>query len=173
MIGITVLFLLIVLIFVINFIATRFSTDFSNDDNPKLRKRLYRGMVFFIIFILIGDEIIGGTQMAYFCLSEPELQILVDDLEGRTVRGRSVRRSQEFTLINIMKLTTKVEDANTGELVTKTYWYNATGGGLSRIISFNGSKKPILFNGECSNTKEFYQLRRQNNVKYLMQLEEG
>ncbi|MDO6446254.1 hypothetical protein Q4493_10770 [Colwellia sp. 1_MG-2023] len=169
MIGIIALFFLVIIFVIVHSIANRFANDFSSENNPKLRKRLYKFAFSFCVLLLVGDEVVGGTQMAYFCLSEPKLEILVDDLKDRTVKGSSVRSHQEFTLIKIMKLITTVVDVNTGELITKTYWYKATGGWLSRTIAFNGSKKPILFNGECSNTKEFYQLRRQNNVKYLPQ----
>jgi len=164
MIGLLTLFLLFILIFVVNLIATRFSKDFSSDDNPKLRKRLYRGMVFFIIFILIGDEIIGGTQMAYFCLVEPDVQVLIDDLEGRKVRGTTEFHIKESAILEVKKGTRKFIDVESQELVATGYTYISQGGWLSQAIAFNGSKKPILFNESCSNTKEFYQLISSNQM---------
>jgi|GEM_PF-2471328 len=168
MIGIIALFCLIVLIIVVHIIANRFANDFSGDSNPKLHKRLYRIALTFILFVLVGDEIIGGTQLAYFCLSENGRQVFVDDLEGRTIQSRSTTTFvKEYTPIEIQGGVSSIYDINTQELVFKRYWYSARGGWLSRAISFNGSKNPILFDGSCSNTQKLKQLRFKNNMKYI------
>lgn len=170
MIGIIALFCFFILIVVVHSIAYRFAKDFSGDDNPKLRKRLYKVALGFCIFILVGDEIIGGTQLAYFCLSEPKMELLVDELEGRTIQGRMSTSVIENTALEIKKRVTKIYDINSKELVTKKYRYVAKGGWLSRSIAFNDIKKPFLFDGSCSNTKEFEQLIAANKMNYLREI---
>jgi len=167
MIGIIAFSILFILIYMVHRIAKRFSTDFSTDDNPKLRKLLYRIALGFLIFVLVGDEIIGGTQLAYFCLSEPKRQVFVDELEGRTIQGRNTTFIKEYTPLDIEKRITEIFDINSHELVFKRYWYSAKGGWLSRTISFNGSKNPLLFDGNCSNTKKLKQLRLTNKMNYI------
>ncbi|HBY86984.1 MAG TPA: hypothetical protein DEO86_14045 [Colwellia sp.] len=167
MIGITFLFILFILFVVIHGVAKFFSNTFSNNDNPKLQKRLYRIALGFIIFVLVGDEIVGGTQLAYLCLSEPEIQILVDDVKGRTVQIDSTISIKQSTILKIKKSTRTYIDVNNDELIANGYRYNSQGGWLSRTIAFNGNKSPILFTESCSNTKEFRQLGITNNIKYL------
>lgn len=167
MIGITFLFILFILFVVIHGVAKFFSNTFSNNDNPKLQKRLYRIALGLIIFVLVGDEIVGGTQLAYLCLSEPEIQILVDDAKGRTVQIDSTISIKQSTILKIKKSTRTYIDVNNDELIANGYRYNSQGGWLSRTIAFNGNKSPILFTESCSNTKEFRQLGITNNIKYL------
>ena len=93
--------------------------------------------------------------------------MLVDDLEGITVQGDMNSYVIEYTLLDIKKMITRIVDVDSQKLVTKKYWYRAQGGWLSHLIAFNGSKRPLLFDGNCSNTKEFRQLRHSNNMKYL------
>ena len=165
--GIIALFILFILFFAVHRLAKRFSNDFSNDDNPKLRKRLYKIALGFIIFVLVGDEIVGGTQLAYFCLSEPEKQVFVDELKGLTIQGRTNILIKEYSPLKIKKYETDLFDINSQELVFKRYWYSAEGGWLSRTISFNGSKNPLLFDGNCSNTKKLKKLRLTNKMNYI------
>lgn len=170
MIGIIALFFLFILFVVVHSIANRFANDFSSDDNPKLRKRLYRIALGFIIFVLVGDEIIGGTQLAYFCSTEPKIQVLVDELQGRTVQGQMSTFVKEYTPLQIKKHVTKIFDIDSKELVAKKYWYVAEGGWLARTIAFNDSKKPLFAKHSCSNSKEFEQLLIINNMNYLREI---
>jgi hypothetical protein len=167
MIGIVFLFILFILFILVHCIAKLFSNIFPNDDNSKLQKRLYRITLGFIIFVLVGDEIVGGTQLAYFCLSEPKVQKLVDDLKGRTVQSTTAFQVEENTVLTVTKGITRFIDVKNQEIVATGYLYKSQGGWLSRLIAFNGSKAPFLFSGSCSNSKELYQLPITNNMKLL------
>ena len=167
MIGIIALFILVISFVVVHSIAYRFSVDFSNNNNPKLRKRLYWSAIGFLVFILVGDEIIGGMQMAYFCLSETKLEILDDELENRTVRAESTIFSQKNTILDVRKSIRSYMDINTGKVIIKGYRFKSDGGWLSRVISFNENQAPILFDDSCSTNEEFKRLRLKNNMKYL------
>ena len=161
MIGIIALFLLVIIFVVVHSIANRFANDFSSENNPKLRKRLYWIALGFIIIVLVGDEIIGGAQLAYFCQSEPKVQVLVSNLDGRKVKGTSTYRDKENAILSVRKGKEILVDINTQEIVASGYRYTSKGGWLSRTINFNGSK----IRSSCSNVTELYQLPVTNNMK--------
>ncbi|OEG74861.1 hypothetical protein BEL05_02070 [Shewanella colwelliana] len=161
MIGILTFIFLIFFVFFVRWFA-KWCTEFVPDGPAK--RYSFWGVIAACMFILLGDEVIGGIQFGYLCYAGPGLEVLVDDLEGRKVKTTSERTELNLTPIKITENLYTTYDVDTNEVVFKSVGYNGYGGWLAHWIHFNSFKDPFLFDGYCGLGREKRKLIELHNM---------
>jgi hypothetical protein len=156
------IFLLILILPIILWFA-KWCTDYIPHGMAKFWS--YIAVVGTCYMALIGDEIIGGIQFGYLCYNKPNIEVLVDELEGRKVRLHANSTLLSNTLLEIYEATSKAVDVDTNEIVLQSVAYRVDGGWLSHWINFNDHTNPFFFDNNCGPGKKFRALMRTHNIK--------
>ncbi len=144
--------IILLMILVIWFYIVRGITKLIMLKTSKGRLRSFISMmVFSLLFIApVADEIIGGFQFRALCMENSYLIYDVEKIKGKTVVWSGTPRTIiNNTIIPIEVTQTRWRDQVTGEVLIAYKQYFATGGWLSRSISFDNVTRPYVFNGVC------------------------
>ncbi|OEG75265.1 hypothetical protein BEL05_02085 [Shewanella colwelliana] len=161
MIGILTFIFLIFSVFFVRWFA-KWCTEFVPEGPAK--RYSFWGVIAACMFILLGDEVIGGIQFGYLCYAGPGLEVLVDDLEGRKVKGTSSMTEIKLSPIKINETKIVMKDVGTGEPVFEYSLYDAEGGWLTHWINFNGSSESFLYSDGCYRDLGINELILKNNM---------
>jgi hypothetical protein len=108
--------------------------------------------VFLLVLISpVLDEIIGGFQFRSLCSKNAVLVVDEEKARGKSVIYQKVKdRELKGYLIPILERYWSYKDVSNDEILVGWTDYEATGGWLSRAMSFNSSDNPLTFIGHCA-----------------------
>lgn len=155
--GLLLILILIIWLFIVKALS-RFCIARMVDGRAK---RLGHGLLFVLLLLApVADDIAGGVQFRSLCSKKLEITYAADKISGKTILWAGlIKREIENSIIPIEERLTSWADLISGEVLLEYKEYVATGGWLSRLVSFNGVSRPYTFNGVCSVKDELMALQ--------------
>ncbi|OEG75268.1 hypothetical protein BEL05_02100 [Shewanella colwelliana] len=161
MIGILTFIFLIFFVFFVRWFA-KWCTEFVPDGPAK--RYSFWGVIAACMFILLGDEVVGGIQFGYLCYLSPRLEVLTDELEGRRIRSTSSITEVKLSPVKIKEELVVMKDVDTGQPIFKYSYYRFYGGWLAHWTNFNGFKGPYFYSNTCNQGSGSKLLIINNNI---------
>jgi hypothetical protein len=121
---------------------------------PRPWRPFAKSLVFaFLIFLAVGDEVVGGFQLRALCKENAVLKINAEKIKGKQIRveGDPGNKPLGDTAIKILWTRLSFRDVETNEELASYSRYVASGGWFIRTLAMGNSVTPMtIFPSSCT-----------------------